>query len=105
MRRRQGTEETEDETGSWFGRVRGRSSERTEDTSRGWFGRTRGKSAERTEDTSGSWFGRARAKYGLGALLVAAGVVLFVFPEPITSTAGIALIAVGVLIWLAGLLR
>lgn len=62
--------------------------------------RARGRSKEPTADETGSRFDRARAKYGLGALLVAAGVVLFVFPEPITSSAGLALIAVGALIWL-----
>ncbi|ELZ18515.1 hypothetical protein C477_10628 [Haloterrigena salina JCM 13891] len=64
--------------------------------------RVRGSSAEPTADDSGSWFDRARAKYGLGTLLVAAGVVLFLFPEPVTSTAGLVLIGAGVLIWLAG---
>ena len=59
------------------------------------------------EASSGSngWIGRARAKYGLGALLVVAGLALFLFPEPVTSTAGIALIAVGAVVWLAGWLR
>lgn len=60
---------------------------------------------EETEDASEDWFGRAKAKYGLGALLVVAGVALFLLPEPITSTAGIALIAAGALVWLVGRFR
>lgn len=56
-------------------------------------------------EESGSWFSRAKAKYGLGALLVAAGAVLFVFPEPLTSTAGIGLMLVGGVIWLASYFR
>ncbi|WP_226039134.1 hypothetical protein [Natrinema sp. DC36] len=80
--------------------MRRKQTERTEDDSRSILDRARGRSAESTSDESGSWFDRARAKYGLGALLVAAGVVLFVFPEPITSTVGLALIVAGALIWL-----
>lgn len=95
-------EPTQDDSGGLFDRARGRSAEPTQDDSRNMLDRARGRSAEPTTNESGSWFDRARAKYGLGALLVAAGVVLFVFPEPITSTAGLALIAVGAIIWLAG---
>ncbi|PGF16683.1 hypothetical protein CP556_11520 [Natrinema sp. CBA1119] len=100
MRFRQTESRTEDDSRSVVDRVRGRSEDRTEDDSSGLLDRERGRSNVPTTDESGSWFDRARAKYGLGALLVAAGVVLFVFPEPITSTAGLALIAVGALIWL-----
>lgn len=85
--------------------MKGRSKVRTEDDQRDRFYRLRGGSVARTEDTSGSRFERARAKYGLGALLVAAGIVLFLFPEPITSTAGLILIVVGALIWLGSWLR
>ncbi|MFC6765857.1 hypothetical protein [Natrinema soli] len=100
MRFRQTTDRTEDDSRSVVDRVRGRSEDRTEDDSRSMLDRARGRSKEPTADETGSRFDRARAKYGLGALLVAAGVVLFVFPEPITSSAGLALIAVGALIWL-----
>lgn len=86
MRRRQTTEETEDESRSVIDRMR-RSSD------------------EPTTNDSGSLFNRARAKYGLGTLLVVAGAVLFFFPEPITSTVGLALIGVGALIWLVSWLR
>ncbi len=54
---------------------------------------------------SGSLFDRARAKYGLGALLIATEAVLFFFPEPITSTVGLALIGMRALIWLVSWLR
>lgn len=57
---------------------------------------------ERSTDDSGSWFGRARAKYGLGTVLAGVGLVLFLFPEPVTSTAGLFLIGAGVLLWLLG---
>jgi len=53
-------------------------------------------------DRSGGWFSRARAKYGLGVLLVVVGAVLFFFPEPITSTVGVVLILIGVVVWLLG---
>lgn len=79
--------------------------EETEDDSTGLLGRVKGKTEEGTDEASTGRFGRARAKYGLGALLVGAGVVLFLFPEPVTSTAGIALIGVGALIWLVSWLR
>lgn len=36
---------------------------------------------------------------GLATTLLVAGVVLFVFPEPITSTVGVALVVAGVGIW------
>lgn len=36
----------------------------------------------------------------IGTLLVA-GILLFLFPEPFTSTAGIALITLGILAWMA----
>lgn len=86
-------------------RARGKTDDRTRDDSRSVLDRARGTSDERIEDDSGSWFDRARAKYGLGALLVAAGVVLFLFPEPLTSTVGLALIGVGALIWVVSWLR
>lgn len=38
--------------------------------------------------------------WGLPALLLAAGVILFLFPEPITSTVGILLVVAGVAVWL-----
>ncbi|USZ70402.1 hypothetical protein [Natronosalvus halobius] len=69
-----------------------------------WFGR-RSEESETVDDESGSWLSRARAKYGLGTLLVAAGVVLVLFPEPITSTVGMIMVGAGVLLWLAGLVR
>lgn len=50
--------------------------------------------AERAEDDS--WLGEG----GITMLLVG-GVILFVFPEPITSTIGILLIATGVVMWIA----
>ncbi|MDS0475330.1 hypothetical protein [Natrinema sp. 1APR25-10V2] len=120
MRRNQTTEETDDESGSLLDRVRGGSEDQPTDESDSLFERARGGSADATTDSgglldrgrgdsadtttndSGSWFDRAKAEYGLGTLLVAAGAVLFLFPEPITSTAGIVLIGVGVLVWLLG---
>lgn len=92
---RQSTERTEDKSQGWFSSVRGRSEERTRDES----------TATRTGDESKGLLGRARAKYGLGALLVVAGVALFLFPEPATSAAGIALIGLGALVWLVSWLR
>lgn len=60
---------------------------------------------ESTEQESTGWFSRARAKYGLGALLVVAGAVLFLFPEPVTSTAGIVMMAIGAIVWVVSWLR
>ena len=37
--------------------------------------------------------------------LVAVGVLLFLFPEPVTSTVGVVLVAVGVLLWAWDLVR
>ncbi len=105
MRRRQSRGETEDESGGLLDRVRGGSTESPTDDSGRRTDRERGESTEPTTDGSGSWFDQAKAKYGLGTLLVAAGIVLFLFPEPITSTAGLLLIAAGVLIWAVGWLR
>ncbi|WP_254531445.1 hypothetical protein [Natrinema gelatinilyticum] len=124
MRRSQTTAETEDESDGWLDRVRGRSKQSTTDDSGSLLDRARGRSsdsttgdsgnvldrakgrlAEPTTDDSQSRFDRMRAKYGLGTLLVAAGAVLFLFPEPITSTAGVVLIGAGVLLWLVGWLR
>lgn len=106
--RRETSERTESESRGLLGRLRGRGRSADQkpgnDGERSRLERLRGRSEERTEDRSGDespgWFGRARAKYGLGAVLVAVGVALFLFPEPITSTAGLVLIAVGALIWL-----
>ncbi|RDI72602.1 DUF308 domain-containing protein [Halopelagius longus] len=36
---------------------------------------------------------------GTAALLILAGVILFVFPEPVTSMAGVVLIVAGILLW------
>ena len=104
MRRRRTTEATEDESEGLIERVRPGSGEPTADDSGGLFDRVRG-SEEPTTDDSGNLFDRARAKYGLGALLVAAGVVLFFFPEPITSTVGLAMIGVGAIVWVVSWLR
>lgn len=117
MRRSQSTDRSEEESRNWLDRARGktaghtgddsrnvsdraRSEERVPDDSGNWFDRKRGRAEEQPEEESGSWFDRAKAKYGFGALLAAAGVVLFLFPEPVTSTAGLVLIGVGALIWL-----
>lgn len=78
-----------------------RSKEETDTTTRDRDATT----TQRTGRESGSWFSRAKAKYGLGAVLVAIGAVLFVIPEPMTSTAGIGLMVVGGLIWLVSLVR
>lgn len=48
------------------------------------------------DDDEGSWWDE-----GLIGLLLVAGVILFFFPEPFTSTVGIALIALGVIAWAA----
>ena len=53
-------------------------------------------SAYAEEDEGGSWWDE-----GLIGLLLVTGVVLFFFPEPFTSTVGIALIALGVIAWIA----
>lgn len=45
-------------------------------------------------DDGGSWWDE-----GLITLLLVAGVVLFLFPEPATSALGIVLLAVGVIAW------
>ncbi|MFC7044430.1 hypothetical protein ACFQH6_02525 [Halobacteriaceae archaeon GCM10025711] len=42
------------------------------------------------------------AGVGLGGLLVIAGIVLFVIPEPVTSGLGVLLVLAGVLAWLLG---
>lgn len=49
--------------------------------------------------SDGSWFRKARAKYGLSVVLVGVGVVLFVIPEPITSTVGVTLMVLGAASW------
>lgn len=41
---------------------------------------------------------------GLAGILLVAGVVLFLFPEPITSGIGVLLVVVGVIVWLADVL-
>lgn len=121
MRRSQSNERTEDESSGVLGNMRGNIPTRTPDQFGSLFFRGRASKAEDMSDNSGgeleqsqrgstspgaddsgSWFGRARAKYGLGTLLVGAGVVLFLFPEPVTSTAGLALIGAGVALWLLG---
>ncbi|WP_227355413.1 hypothetical protein [Haladaptatus salinisoli] len=51
--------------------------------------------SDATEDDGGSWWDE-----GLISLLLIAGVVLFVIPEPATSAFGILLISVGVVAWL-----
>ena len=94
---RQSTKQTEDESSSWLSSIRRPSEKRSRDEHES--------TATGSEDGSRSWFSRARAKYGLGALLVVAGVALFLFPEPITSTAGLVLIGAGALVWLASWLR
>lgn len=90
MRNRDTTEETESDS-SVFDRFRGGSEDDLADTD--------------SQAGSDSLFGRARAKYGLGVLLAAIGVVLVVIPEPATSAAGFGLILVGALIWLVSWLR
>lgn len=95
MRLRQSTERSEDDSSGWLSSVKGSSERRSRDET----------TVERSADESTGWLGRARAKYGLGALLVVAGIALFLFPEPVTSTAGIALIVLGALVWLVARLR
>ena len=90
-----------------------RNPERTDGESTGLLGRVRGQGrvseepADPTGDESGpeSWFNRKRSQYGIGALLVGIGIVLFFFPEPMTSTVGIAAIVFGALIWLVNAIR
>lgn len=104
MRRRRTAEETEDESGGLIDRVKPGSAEPTADDSGSLVDRVKG-SGEPTTGESRSLFDRARSKYGLGVVLVATGAVLFFFPEPISSTVGLALIGVGALIWLVSWLR
>ncbi|WP_435180103.1 hypothetical protein [Halorussus sp. AFM4] len=59
------------------------------------YGDTEYDSAYAEEDEGGSWWDE-----GLIGLLLIAGVILFFFPEPFTSTIGIALIALGVIAWI-----
>lgn len=105
MRCRQSRGETEDESNGLLDRMRGGSTESPTDDSGSRRDRVRGGSTELTTDSSGSWFDQAKAKYGLGTLLVAAGIVLFLFPEPVTSTAGLLLIGAGALIWVVNWLQ
>lgn len=72
-----------------------RSKEETDDATTG----------RRADAESASWFDRAKAKYGLAGLLIALGAVLFVIPEPLTSTAGVALMVIGGVLWLASYFR
>lgn len=37
---------------------------------------------------------------GIVTLLILAGIILFVFPEPMTSGLGITLILIGVVVWI-----
>lgn len=94
MRLRQSTQQSDDESGGLVSSVRGAVEDRTGDES----------TADTTDGPQG-WFARARAKYGLGAVLVVAGIALVVFPEPVTSTAGFVLIGVGAVIWIASWAR
>jgi len=98
--------------GSSTGERRGlldRSERGTDDsskTSEGLLDRARRRSGESTttepEPTESKGFvGRTRSKYGLGPLLVGVGILLLVFPEPITSTVGLVVIGAGVLLWVA----
>lgn len=48
------------------------------------------------DEDDGSWW-----DVGLIGLLLIAGVALFLFPEPFTSTIGIVLIALGIVAWVA----
>jgi hypothetical protein len=50
------------------------------------------------EDEDDSWLGE-----GMITLLIVAGAVLFLFPEPATSALGIVLLGIGVFGWLADL--
>lgn len=51
---------------------------------------------EMAEDEDGTWLDE-----GLITLLLVAGVILFLFPEPITTSIGIILLAAGVILWVA----
>lgn len=51
------------------------------------------------DDEDGSW-----GDEGVIALLLIGGVTLFLIPEPLTSTLGIVLIAIGVIAWLVDVL-
>lgn len=72
----------------------GRSSDRGEE-----YGAERYDEGASTSDASdedgGNWWDE-----GLIALLLVSGVILFLFPEPFTSTLGIVLIVVGSIAWL-----
>lgn len=77
----------------------------TDDTSRSWLDRVRGGEEDQTTDESRNWFDRMRAEYGLSSLLLVVGIILFLIPEPATSTAGLLLIGAGAFLWIAGWLR
>ena len=87
----------------------------TNDTSEaeqsGVFSRVKGIRRQSTDDPdegeteAGGRLSRARQKYGLAPLLIVAGIVLFLFPEPATSTAGVLLIAGGVVLYIVNRIR
>lgn len=83
-------------------RFGGGSTDASSGGSRSLVDRVRGPSAEPPKRESGGVLDRAKAKYGLGTLLVVAGAGLFLFPEPVTSTAGVVLMAAGIMLWLLG---
>lgn len=68
--------------------------------SEGTYGETDEAYAETYDDEDDdSWWDE-----GLIGLLLVAGIVLFFFPEPATSTIGIALIGIAVVAWIVDLI-
>lgn len=85
-------------------------SDRSTDTTTGTTGGTTTGTSGTTTDTTGTTADTASDrslmdKFGSGslaAILIIAGIALFLFPEPATSMAGIALIVLGVASWALG---
>lgn len=89
----QGTSDTsETEQSGVFSRVKG-------------IGRTSTDEPGEEETEAGGRLSRARQKYGIAPLLIVAGIALFLFPEPATSTAGTLLIAGGVILYIVKRIR
>lgn len=81
-------------------------SDRSTDTT---TGTTAGTTTDTTGPTTGTTSDRSLMdRFGSGslaAILIIAGVALFLFPEPATSMAGVALVVLGIASWALGRFR